>query len=194
MAKTKESESESTISMILGALVVVVVGILVYNYFTNLNKPEDKKNDVVVEKDTEGKQTEGEKIIPQPKGKFPREYQVKAGDDLWKIAEENYGSGYNWVDIASHNKLENPNYLEEGQKLELPKAKVIVAGDLNGEGAQDVAKIEAKEYTVIEGDYLWDIAVRACGDGYTWSQIAQANNLENPDLIHKGNKLKIVCK
>ena len=48
--------------------------------------------------------------------------------------------------------------------------------------------IEGNTYTVQKGDTLWDISVRAYGDGYRWVEIAEANNLANPDLIHSGNE------
>ncbi|MEK7070189.1 MAG: LysM domain-containing protein, partial [Patescibacteria group bacterium] len=47
-------------------------------------------------------------------------YTVKAGDHLWSIAENAYGSGYNAYDIAKANNLSNPSLVEVGQKLKLP--------------------------------------------------------------------------
>lgn len=52
-------------------------------------------------------------------------------------------------------------------------------------------KITDTKYTVAKGDYLWDIAVRAYGDGYKWVEIARANKLANPDLIFSGNVLQL---
>jgi len=46
-------------------------------------------------------------------------------------------------------------------------------------------------YTVEKGDTLWIIAERFYNDGTRWVEIAQANNLTNPDLIHVGNVLII---
>jgi len=46
-------------------------------------------------------------------------------------------------------------------------------------------------YTVAKGDSLWKIAVRAYGDGYKWVEIARANNLANPNIIHAGNILTL---
>ncbi len=46
-------------------------------------------------------------------------------------------------------------------------------------------------YTVLEGDHLWEIAVRAYGDGFRWSDIAKANNLSSPDAITVGMVLTI---
>lgn len=51
------------------------------------------------------------------------EYVVKKGDHLWKIAVEQYGSGYEWVKIYEANKGvigNNPNLLFVGIKLVLP--------------------------------------------------------------------------
>lgn len=50
-------------------------------------------------------------------------------------------------------------------------------------------KITGNSYTIKSGDDLWNIAVRAYGDGYKWVEIAQANKLEDPNLIHSDNKL-----
>jgi nucleoid-associated protein YgaU len=54
-----------------------------------------------------------------------------------------------------------------------------------------VEKITGGSYTVVEGDNLWDIAVRKYGDGYRWVDIAKANNLPNPDLIYPGSKFTL---
>lgn len=52
-------------------------------------------------------------------------------------------------------------------------------------------KISGDSYTVVKGDNLWNIAVRAYGDGYKWVEIAKLNNLANPDIIHPGNVFKL---
>jgi nucleoid-associated protein YgaU len=51
--------------------------------------------------------------------------------------------------------------------------------------------ITGNQYTVVKGDSLWNIAVRAYQDGYQWVKIADENNLGNPDKIHPGNVLNI---
>jgi nucleoid-associated protein YgaU len=174
--------NESTISVILGVIVVLVIGALIFNYFRSVgqNKEEGQPTQTV----GEVKLVEEEGTLV-PEG-LPMTYKVQAGDNLWKIAERYYSSGYNWVDITSENNLTNANYLLVDQELVLPKVAV----------RQPVEKIveqsiSSDEYTVVKGDNLWDIAVRAYQDGYQWVKIASENNLSNPDLIHPGNILTI---
>jgi len=168
--------NESTISMFLGALVVLVIGVLIFNYFRGVNQRP------VEEKASEGEITEAQTVEEIKLDELPAKYQVKQADSLWKIAEQVYGSGYNWVDIAEANDLENPDLLTMGQELTIPQTEVI----------RPFGKtIDESSYTVQEGDCLWGVAVRAYGDGYRWPEIAQANNLEDPDIIHVGNSLTI---
>lgn len=55
-------------------------------------------------------------------------------------------------------------------------------------GAQNIT---GGSYAVVRGDTLWDIAQRAYGDPYKWIEIAKANRLVNPDIIHAGNVMNL---
>ena len=46
-------------------------------------------------------------------------------------------------------------------------------------------------YTVVSGDCLWNIAKRFYGDGSQYNKIAEANNIQNPDVIYDGDTLVI---
>ncbi len=169
--------------MILGALVIIVIGALIFNYFRGARPVEEVEKlptDEIRLVEEEGK------LIPE---RLPVEYEVKQGDDLWKIAEKFYGSGYNWVDIVEENQLANPDRILVGQKLTVPRTAVIklVAEKLTAFGPT----IEEANYTVVRGDHLWGIAVRAYGDGFQWTKIAAVNNIENPDIIEPGIELII---
>ncbi len=51
-----------------------------------------------------------------------KEYVVKKGDTLWKIAEDTYGDGKKWKNIYRFNKdvITDPNKLKPGTKLVIP--------------------------------------------------------------------------
>lgn len=176
--------NESVISLILGAVVVVVVGVLIYNYFTGINKGAKEQEQVALE----GVQLVEEAGQMVPKN-LPTTHKVVKGEFLWQIAEKYYQSGYNWVDIAKENKLTNPNILVEGQEVVIPR--VGVKPILTVEAAKTT--ILTDEYTVEKGDSLWTIAVRAYADGYQWTKIWEANKqaIANPDLIEAGMLLKL---
>lgn len=122
------------------------------------------------------------------------EYVVQEGDTLWSISERTYSDGYSWTEIAKANNIKNPSEIEKGQKLILPivsgseEEKTVVKTPIQETVEKVSDKITGIYYTVEEGDSLWTIAVRAYGDGYKWVDIANRNNLANPDLIHPGNQ------
>jgi len=172
--------SERTISAVLGVLVVGVAGVLLFNFFQSRGGVEDHKVDLL---DQEIESEEAKTVV------LPVTYRVVQGDNLWRIAEDYYGSGYNWVDIAQENSLRDPDFLLVDQELLIPDAPVrwpeekLVAGGEPG-----------STYTVQKGDSLWKIAVAVYDDGYRWTEIYQANEAEigaNPDLVEIGTVLTL---
>jgi nucleoid-associated protein YgaU len=147
----------------------------------------------------QAKPTQAPKEVTKAPGKD--EYIIKTGDTLWSIAEQQYKSGYNWVDIARANNLSNPGVINVGNKLKLPKVvaktTTVQAPKVSAKPVDQKittpkeTKISGDSYQVVHGDTLWSIAERAYGDGYKWVDIARANHLVNPSLIHSQNKLKI---
>ncbi len=193
--KKKSTISENYIPLGLGILVVVVAGALIFNYVKRVSPSINESTNTQVQQE-EGKSEENVSL--------PTTHKVAAGEDLWAIAERYYKSGYNWVDIAQANNLSDPNILLADTELTIPSAepKVVNADNVASETesvsvaaestvSEEPAAITSGDYKVNEGDNLWDIAVRAYGDGYKWAEIAKANDLINPDLIHPGNDLKL---
>lgn len=162
--------NQSKLSMILGALIIIVVGILVFNFFNR------GKADLGPAQQTEVQ----EDVAPQS---LPGNYTVKEGDTLFAISEKYYGDGYKYVEVAQANNLTNPDQIDKGQVLKMPK--LLEAENLWGE------KITGDSYTVVSGDWLSKIAGRAYGDIYAYERIAKANNIRNPDLIEPGTVLTI---
>jgi nucleoid-associated protein YgaU len=166
---------ESYTSLFLGIIVVIVVAVLIVSFIKHGKNIELTQSTSTVVENLLGNQTS---------------YIVKDGDSLWTIAEKVYGSGYNWINIVSANNIENPNILFVGTKLSLPNVKSIVT-DKQENNSNDNSSIKNGNYIVKQGDCLWNIALRAYGDGYKWSDLAKNNNIKNPDFIYPGEIVKI---
>lgn len=212
-------EGESYTSLILGILVVIIGSILLLSLFKT--RPDSQKGTTSISTiaeqvvtitptptlvqlktvDMNGSQAKTEKPAKES-SQSSKQYTIVSGDDLWDIAVKTYGDGYKWVDIAQVNNLSDPGLIHVGNKLIIPvekissvakattplEEKVIQPVQVQDQTAQ---KITGTSYTIVSGDDLWDIAVRAYGDGYKWVDIAQVNNITNPDLIHSKNILKL---
>ena len=163
--------NESTVSMVLGLIVIITVGILISNYFKD--KGGTGKLPLELNNKTESTETN-----------FGKTHIVVKGESLWSIAEKEIGSGYNWVNLAKANNIKNPGLIFAGQKLSIPSVESKIA-------ASNSPAISGATYQVVQGDNLWDIAIRAYGDGYQWVKIARENNLSHPSLIHPGNILAL---
>lgn len=185
--------NQSTLNLILGALIVVVVGVLAFNYFNKNNTPDLGP----------AEQTEQMDVSPD---NLPGKYTIKEGDTLFSIAQKYYQDGYQYTEIATANKLENPNTIEVDQVLEIPKleetalASPAASAQLDqsptpavGGGNTTIwgAKIEGDSYTVVEGDWLSTIAARAYGDIMAYGKIAKANNIADPNVIEIGMQLEL---
>lgn len=181
--------SESTVSTILGVVVVLVIGLLVYNYF-RINQQSNVTPGEVSTSADENKES-GDLTTPGMSVALPTTHTVSVGENLWTIAEKYYASGYNFVDIAAVNRLTNKNLLMVGQKLTIPKVEVRKPLAMSGKIYPAVIdnKIDGNSYAVQKGDSLWTIALRSYGDGFKWVEIAKANKLAQPDWIHSGNVL-----
>jgi nucleoid-associated protein YgaU len=64
--------------------------------------------------------------VPQQQQKAPaqpaREYTIKSGDSLSKIAKQYYGNAAEWQKIYNANKdqIKNPDMIFPGQKIKIP--------------------------------------------------------------------------
>ena len=173
--------NESAISMLFGALMVLIIGTLLISNFKN------QDNSLTADNTPEQATTEGDMELDT--------YTVAAGDSLWTIAEREYGTGYEWPEIAAANpSIQSEDNIAIGQEIIIPDTNKILdeAASTTAVAGEETEPEQAERtYTVQSGDNLWDIAVEVYGDGYRWTDIAQANNLVNPDLIHSGNVLSL---
>ena len=170
--------NESSISLGLGVIVVLIVGNLIFNYLKadRGSIPAELLNNSSTEANL-------------------KTHKVQKGETLWQIAFKYYGDGFKWVDIATENKLANASIIEVNQELIIPEIdgeyQKVTVNEVEKAVVENGQKIESDSYTVIKGDSLWNIAVRKYGDGYKWVEIAKLNNLSHPNLIHSGNTLTL---
>lgn len=184
--------NENFLSLLFGLVTVLLVGVLIFRMYRaakpeisqtaeQTSAPTEQVGEVKVEVKEDGTK------IPV---ELPDTIKVEAGEHLWKIAERYYGSGYNWVDIAKENNLKNASQIMVGQELKLPKVGVRQV-ETKVAATAETPKIEGDSYTVVKGDNLWNICVRAYADGYKWSEVAKFNNLTQPNSIEIGQVIKL---
>lgn len=197
---SETNSNQSKLSMVLGALIILVVGILVFNYFNKAKESLGPAQQTMQQQEDVSAEN------------LPGKYTVKEDDTLFIIAEKYYKDGDKFSEIAKANNLSDVNSIEVGQVIDIPKlsntnstfeptatpqasAKTQVAQSDMGTGGGDTTiwgpKIESDTYTVTEGDWLSTIAARKYGDIYAYQKIAAANNISNPDLIYPGQVLKL---
>lgn len=181
--------TESYTSLILGAIVVLIIGILFFSI---------ARGNRTTQTSSTNESPAMENQIVQDKSNTSSTYTIKPGDDLWSISKDLYNDGYKWVEIAKANKIENPGLIHVGNILMIPtitqKESIAIKREVYSKATNNVMEnnsITGNTYMIKSGDNLWDISVRAYGDGFKWVELAKANNLENPDLIHPNNVLKI---
>ncbi|OGK14688.1 hypothetical protein A3C98_03630 [Candidatus Roizmanbacteria bacterium RIFCSPHIGHO2_02_FULL_37_15] len=162
--------------LIIAALVIWGLSALTKQLSPTLSSQKSKAESTVLEKLSSEKKS----------------YKVKQGDNLWKIAENTYGSGYNFVDIVKANNIANPNIILVGQVIALPQVAAKASTKIQPTKTPSVkATFKGDKYTVKQGDHLWKISLEAYGDAYAWTKIAATNKLKNPDLIFPNTKLTI---
>jgi len=133
-------------------------------------------------------------------GAVPTLYTVKAGDNLYKIAQRTLGDGSRYREIYKLNRdrMQNENTLKQGMKLKIPapggRGETATASAATGRAAQpDTRPDTPQTYTVRSGDNLYKIAQRTLGDGERYREIYAANRdkLADENTLEAGQVLKI---
>lgn len=206
-------KNQSYLNYILGGLIVLIVGVLLFNYF---NKPNQN-----VGPSQQTEQNQEEQKADVSKENLPGQYTIKEGDTLFVIAQKYYNDGYKYPEIVKENKLQDENTIEVGQVITIPKLEESAEKEEDKKeqsqaspspestpqaekedkeqpaqgGAENATiwgeRISGDTYTVKAGDWLSTIAGRAYGDPMQYEKIAKANNIQNPDVIEVGTTLKL---
>lgn len=101
--------NQSKLSMVLGGLIILVIGILIFNYSSKSQPALGPAQQT---------QQESQDVSAD---KLPGKYTVKEGDTLFLIAEKYYKDGSKFDLIAKANNLNDVNTIETGQVIEIPK-------------------------------------------------------------------------
>ncbi len=104
-------------------------------------------------------------------------YTVEVGDTLSSIAKR-YGTTVQ--ELATINNISNPNLIYPGQSL-----RILTNSTSHGEETRQTGSIT---YTVQRGNTLSQIANSY---GVSVSHIVEINDIQNPNLIYPGEKLRI---
>lgn len=161
---------ESYAGLVLGAIVVVILGLLIANYFVK----------------SRGQIGIGENTTQSSAQNVPETYKVAQGESLSIISDKFYGSLDYWPVLAKVNNVSNPNLIYAESEITVPSKEEA-----------DIIRNEmtATSYEVAQGDTLFTIAEKMYGDGTNWTLIDRANNVGrlpngNP-LIFAGSTLSI---
>lgn len=122
----------------------------------------------------------------------PIYHTVAPGETLDSIARK---YGMTVQQLVEINQIANPNRINRGQQLTVwattpaePEPSAESAPQITVEEPLPVEAPPQQTYTVQVGDQLAQIARRF---GVTWPELAQANNLINPDQIFAGQTLVV---
>jgi murein DD-endopeptidase MepM/ murein hydrolase activator NlpD len=124
---------------------------------------------------------------PRPTVASDGTYLVQAGDTLERIARR---LGIPAAALLDANLLDNPRRLRVGQRLKLPHPPTArpAATPAAAPTSTPPPPVVTDRYVVQRGDSLYHIGRRF---GVTVQQLAAANNISNPALIHAGLELVI---
>lgn len=140
-------------------------------------------------------QSQNQSTAPVNNSNTVKTYTVKSGDTLSGIANQ---FGMNYVQLAQINHIQNVNRIYVGQTLRLQAQtnNATVSQPVNNNTTTNNVKpaptpapaTNNAAYTVKSGDTLSGIA--SCF-GVSYEQLAQLNNIANPNRIYVGQVLRV---
>ena len=111
------------------------------------------------------------------------EYTIKRGDGLMAIARRLYNEPQKYKEFLDEQgkPITNPDRIEEGQKILIPKRGGTSGGD------------KYDTYTIKRGDGLMAIARKLYNDPQKYKEFLdeQGKSITNPDRIQEGQKILI---
>jgi nucleoid-associated protein YgaU len=100
-------------------------------------------------------------------------HKMQKGESLWRLSVSNYGTSRYAYLLAEYNNIKDVQRIQIDQEIRIPKVF---------------------SYEVKAGDTLSKISRRLLGDSRKYKDLAEYNDISNPNLILKGSKLEIPLK
>lgn len=120
-----------------------------------------------------------------PRGKLLFDTNIKVSLEDYSITEDSQSYG---LDMNVQVRLKQ--YRDYGTKTVVVNqnndSKTLVTTK-----AREVSKETPKSHTVVSGDTLWAICKRYLGEGSRYPEIANLNNIKNPNLIYPGQVIRL---
>jgi len=122
-------------------------------------------------------------------------HRVMEDESLWAIAQQHYGDGALYGKLAKFNsdRIADDNSIRIGVVLQIPPKHILTGerpAQRNMTASRPVSS-SSRTYTVREGDTLGEIAQRQLGSSRRWTEIVKLNDIEDPDVVPVGTKLKL---
>jgi nucleoid-associated protein YgaU len=111
--------------------------------------------------------------------------RIQPGDSLWKLAQQNLGSGNRWHELLAANPwIANPNQIRVGVQLILPDVAAATRS------ARSTIARSPLTIKVRKGDTLWNLSKSNLGRSSYWRCLAAANpSITDPTRIYEGQKI-----
>ena len=124
------------------------------------------------------------RILPSAPTTSEKTINVRRGDSLWKVAQQNLGSGSRWPELLAANPwIANPSQIPAGAQLALPVVAAKTVSTPSG-------KSRPPQVTVRKGSTMWSMAKANLGRWSAWPCLAAANpGLADPNRIYEGQEL-----
>jgi nucleoid-associated protein YgaU len=125
-------------------------------------------------------------VVPPAPVPTQHTVSVQRGDSLWKLAQENLGSGNRWPELVAVNPgIVDPNRIRAGTSIHLPVPSPLVRRSAASNTRTTTVKVR-------RGDTLWALAKSNLGRSSAWPCLAAANpSLSDPNRIYESQELLV---
>lgn len=184
--------SESTLSMILGGVVVVLVGLIAFNFFRTQKDSATNPPAVVVKKDiTVNRGTVNIEGVNIAASSSP---SVSPSQTPILTTTPTATPKPTTTPTSKPSSTPTPKpTATPSVKPTVTKTPSMVPQDQRGQvvGEGKIAVALPTTHTVSNGETLWSIAEKYYGSGFNDLDIIQKNNIKNPSIIEPGQKITI---